>query len=122
LAGIPWTSIPTRGRGGVGQEVGAGLFDDFAAGGVPDFDVVGVDMSAREEPALQTAVMDQKKALAVRRENEPRAGDVTRHELRAREWREGALEEQSDELTAFDSLAVSWGSGRNGRGSERRRR
>jgi hypothetical protein len=94
------------GRYGVGEETGGGLFDDFAAGSVPDFGVGGLDVSAGKEPAVEAAMMNEQEAFVVGGEDESSAGDVAGSELGAGEGRQGGLEEHEDELAGFGGSSV----------------
>jgi hypothetical protein len=88
-------------RDGIGYEVGAGFFDDFAAGGVPDFAVFGLDVASGEEPAIESTVVDQEEALAVGSEDEAGARDMAGMELIAGEGIGSGSEEHEDELARF---------------------
>ncbi len=89
---------PGERRGGVRDELSAGLFDDFAAGGVPDLGIFGFDVAAGKEPAIQPAVMDQEDPFAVGGKDQAGAGDVARSELMAGKGSAVAFEEHQDQF------------------------
>ena len=97
-------SCKTRFR--VRKEFGAGLFDYFAAGGVPDLAVFELYVAAGEEPAIQAAVVDEEQALAIGSQNETSAGNVSRSEMGAGERFGGTIEEEGNEFLTFERLAI----------------
>ena len=102
--GMPWTSRPSELRRAVGGQRGwrAGLFDDFAAPGIPDFGVFGLHVAAGQQPAVEAPVVDQQQPVAIRGQHQAGAGDMAGGELGARERGRGAIEEQEDEFAALE--------------------
>ena len=97
------------GQGGlrrIGSQDGAGLFDHLAAAGGADIGVFGFDVAAREQPAVQAAVMDQQQPLAPGAKDQAATGDVAGAELVARERSRGAFEQQKDEFAALEGRAI----------------
>lgn len=87
-------------------EGGRGLFDDFAMSRKMDGGVGRFNMAAREEPAIQPAVMNQEDPGAGGVGDKAGASDVARRELVPREGRGRGFEEEQDEFGGFAGGAV----------------
>ncbi len=90
----------------VGAKNGAGLFDDFAAPGISDEQIVRFHMAAGKQPALQPPVEHQQDTVVPGAQHQARAGDVTWIELTAREGLRGAGQQSQDEFPALGGFAV----------------
>jgi hypothetical protein len=88
-------------RGGVRGELSTGLFDDFAASGIPDLGIFRFDVAAGQEPTLQAAVVNQKDTLGVGGKDNPGAGNVARSELMAGERVRSAFQQHQDQLAGL---------------------
>lgn len=53
-------------RRNIRNQLRSGLFQDLAAGRVPDFRILQLHMTAGEEPSIQAAVVHQKKRILCR--------------------------------------------------------
>jgi hypothetical protein len=97
----------------------ASLLYHLAARNVPDIAVLRFDMSARQQPPAEPAVMHEENAIAAGSDDEPGASDMSRRELLARERIVGALEEKEDQFQAFERFAIGRILERAGEGSNR---
>lgn len=61
----------------------ARLFHDFAASGVFDSSIFALDMTARQQPAIQALVMNQQERVTLRMQYQSGRGNVAGRELRA---------------------------------------
>jgi hypothetical protein len=84
-----------------GIKDGPGFLHHLAAGGVPDFGVVLLDVSAGQEPSLETMMEDQQDRHSGRMQNESGRSDVARGELIPRERLRCMGQEHKDQLAAL---------------------
>jgi len=95
-----------QGRQGIRMESDAGLLYDFAAGCIPDRGIFRLHVAARQEPAVQPAMVHQQNAPPICGEHQARARDVARREVISGEGRRRRLQEHEDQFEALESLAV----------------
>ena len=92
--------------GGTCPQEDAGLFDNLAAGGFPEFMIVLGNVSTRHEPAIQLRVVDQQQSLAIGRKHETCSRDVAGGKLATRKRRRSMEEQKKRKLAAFDRGCV----------------
>jgi hypothetical protein len=113
-------------RRGVRQKFRASLLDYFAPPGIPNLGVFGFDVPAGEEPAIQSAMMNDQE-LPVGRHDETGACDVPGVELRTGKRVLGTIQEVKEQLLALKGSAVcgvieQTGGGLNAGGSDHKRK
>jgi hypothetical protein len=87
-------------------EDGARFFEDLPAGSIGQSGVLGFDVAAGKEPAVEATVVDEENAAGIGRDDETGAGDVAGCELTAGKRIAGAREKHKDEVAAFAGLAI----------------
>ena len=88
------------------MERNAGFLDDLAASRVADCSIFGLDVAARQQPAIQSAMVNQQDSLAVQGQHQARAGDVTGSEMGAGEWRWRELQQHEYEFETLETFAI----------------
>ena len=91
-------------RSGTGGEYRSGFLGDLAPGGVLDGRIVALDMTARQKPAIQSFVMNQKKGVTIGMKDQSGCRDVAGRELRTGKRCRRVFEQQQNQFSTLRVL------------------
>ena len=92
---------PRQARDACGRDADGRLLHCLAPGGVAQRRVALFDMTAGEEPASKTMVMNQQNPFAIGMQHQRRTRDVAGLKLMARKRRLGLIKQRENQLAAF---------------------
>lgn len=88
------------------MKLDAGFFDHLARRGVEDRQVLGLDMTTRQQPAIQPAVVDKEDGVPPRMNHQAGGCDMSRDELRASQRSLGMLQKMKGQFLALPGAPI----------------